>query len=110
MKIETRENTTLINQINGDLALVIHHINDNYKSLRENNIIVDLTCKEKVSVNDINLFQQISGHHRETCKRSFIIVADTDYNDVSDEIIVVPTILEGHDVIEMEDIERDLGF
>ena len=27
-----------------------------------------------------------------------------------DEIVVVPTIHEAYDIIEMEDIERDLGF
>ena len=27
-----------------------------------------------------------------------------------DEICVVPTLQEAHDIIEMEDIERDLGF
>ncbi len=27
-----------------------------------------------------------------------------------DEIVVVPTMQEAYDIIEMEDIERDLGF
>jgi hypothetical protein len=29
---------------------------------------------------------------------------------VPDEMVVVPTVLEAHDIIEMEEIERDLGF
>ena len=33
-----------------------------------------------------------------------------DYNAVSSNLIVVPTLLEAHDIIEMEEIERDLGF
>lgn len=110
MKIETRENTTLINQIDNDLELVINHINDNYNSFREYNIIVDLKGKDVVTVTDINLFIDISDNHKKTCKKSFIVVADVDYNEVSDAITVVPTILEAHDIIEMEDIERDLGF
>ncbi len=109
MKIETRENTALISQVNGDLDLVIHHINDNYKILRENNIIVDLSTVQDVSVKDINSFKTISDHHRKR-KRSFVLVADTDFNEISDDLIVVPTILEAHDLIEMEGIERDLGF
>ena len=43
-------------------------------------------------------------------KKSFVIVADIDFDEVSEEIIVVPTLQEGFDIIEMEEIERDLGF
>lgn len=109
MKIEIRENTALLNQIDGDLDLVIHHINDNYKTLRDNNIILDLKSIDNLSADYLNTFRTIAEHHRNN-KRSFIIVADTDFNDISDDITVVPTILEAHDIIEMEDIERDLGF
>ena len=33
-----------------------------------------------------------------------------DLDEMPDEIVVVPTLQEAFDVIEMEDIERDLGF
>jgi hypothetical protein len=33
-----------------------------------------------------------------------------DYNAVPDTLTVVPSILEAHDIIEMEEIERDLGL
>ena len=38
------------------------------------------------------------------------IVKDTYYNAVPDKLTVVPSLLEAHDIIEMEEIERDLGF
>jgi hypothetical protein len=42
-------------------------------------------------------------------KKSFVIVASNiDFNKVSDKITVVPTLQEAHDIIEMEEIERDL--
>ena len=44
-------------------------------------------------------------------KKSFvIIVSDFDFNKVSDKLTVVPTLQEAHDIIEMEEIERDLGL
>ena len=43
-------------------------------------------------------------------KKSFVIVADIDFDEVSEEIIVVPTLQEGFDIIVMVEIERDLGF
>jgi hypothetical protein len=40
-----------------------------------------------------------------------VIVADgIDFTAVPESLVVVPTVLEAHDVIEMEEIERDLGF
>ena len=33
-----------------------------------------------------------------------------DFNNVPDTLIVVPSVLEAHDIIEMDEIERDLGF
>ena len=42
---------------------------------------------------------------------SFVIVFDgLNFDDVPDEIIIVPTLEEAKDVIEMENIEKDLGF
>jgi len=55
-------------------------------------------------------FLKLSNYHRAT-KHSFVIVNDAiDIDDVPMEMIVVPTILEAGDIVEMEEIERDLGF
>ena len=44
-------------------------------------------------------------------KKSFVVVAEgVDFNAVSAQLVVVPSNLEAHDIIEMEEIERDLGF
>jgi hypothetical protein len=44
-------------------------------------------------------------------KKSFVIVtSDFDHNAVQDKLTVVRSLLEAHDIIEMEEIERDLGF
>ena len=44
-------------------------------------------------------------------KKSLVLVTDTiDFNAVPVSVTVVPTLLEAHDIIEMEEIERDLGF
>jgi hypothetical protein len=46
--------------------------------------------------------------HRKANK-SFVLVTDkVSYDEIPDEISLVPTIQEAMDLIEMEDIERDL--
>ena len=39
-----------------------------------------------------------------------MVVSDIDFNAVPNKLTVVPSNLEAHDIIEMEEIERDLGF
>ena len=42
---------------------------------------------------------------------SFVIVFEgINYDDIPDQIIAVPTLEEANDIIEMENIEKDLGF
>jgi hypothetical protein len=49
--------------------------------------------------------------HIKKNKKSFVVVATAiDFNNVPTSITTVPSILEAHDIIEMEEIERDLGF
>jgi hypothetical protein len=44
-------------------------------------------------------------------KKSFVIVAENiDFNAVPKSLVVVPSVLEAHDIIDMDEIERDLGF
>ena len=44
-------------------------------------------------------------------KKSFVIVSQNiNFNDVPTKLDIVPSIQEAHDIIEMEEIERDLGF
>jgi hypothetical protein len=38
------------------------------------------------------------------------VAENIDFNEIPDYLLVVPSILEAQDIIEMEEIERDLGF
>ena len=59
---------------------------------------------------DIKLFLDMTKTHQNG-KKSLVLVADTiNFNEVPAKLTVVPTILEAHDIIEMDEIERDLGF
>ena len=55
-------------------------------------------------------FLRLCNNHR-GAKNSFVIVTDkVNLDEIPDEIVVVPTMQEAYDIIEMEEIERDLGF
>ncbi|MEM6517101.1 MAG: ribonuclease Z [Bacteroidota bacterium] len=110
MIVDKNENTVTITQQKLNIVDLIKKINASYSKFEHNNIIVNLNSFKKVSLTSIVEFLQLSNNHRSK-KRSFVIVSETsDLDEMPDEIVVVPTIQEAHDIIEMEEMERDLGF
>jgi hypothetical protein len=81
-----------------------------YKTFEKQNIIVDLLHHKDLTVDDVKLLLSLSGQHRKAKKSFVIVISDLDYNAVPDTLTVVPSLLEAHDIIEMDEIERDLGF
>ncbi len=109
MKIENKDKTTIIKNTTSDINSFLENIITELVNLKSQNLIIDLTTTN-VTVKDIKLFAEASKTHKKN-KKSFVIVAnDIDYNAVPTKISVVPTIQEANDCIEMEEIERDLGF
>ena len=110
MILNTEGNTTIITQENTTSIQLVKKIEDSYSKFKNNNIIVNLSSLNTLTLDNIIDFLQVSNTHRKA-KHSFIIVTDTfNLDSTPDEIIVVPTLREAYDIIEMEDMERDLGF
>ena len=81
-----------------------------FTNFKNENIIIDISDNKGEKTENILLFLQYSEIHRKN-GMSFVIVFDgLNFDDVPDEIIIVPTLEEAKDVIEMENIEKDLGF
>lgn len=110
MKVEQKGHTVTIKDTQGDLVSFLMKVTHEYKTFEKHNMIIDISLHKKLSVKDLNSFLPLSKIHKKA-KKSFVIIADDiDFNSVSDKLTVVPTNLEAHDMIEMEEIERDLGF
>lgn len=102
--------TTTIFQEKTALPIFLQNLNKEYPKLMHDNIIVNLFSFESLSADDILEFLQLSNQHRNSGK-SFVLVTDkVSYEEVPDEICLVPTLQEAQDIIEMEEIERDLGL
>lgn len=80
------------------------------KAYEAENLVIDLLKYDKLQLEDLLLFLNISNMQRAS-KRSFVIVNKAIPVDrVPEEIMLVPTTGEAKDVIELEEIQRDLGF
>lgn len=81
--------------------------NTNFKNV---NLILDFSNINNIDLNKILLFSQSSEKHRNNNKSFVIVCEGIEFDKVPDEIVAVPTFKEAEDIIEIEDIERDLGF
>ncbi|MBT8253995.1 MAG: ribonuclease Z [Flavobacteriaceae bacterium] len=110
MLIDQSGNITIITHERASIPEIVLRITKSYKKFKNNNIIVNLSSLGWIKLEEIIEFLQISNTHRAS-KQSFVIVSNKiDYDYVPDELVVVPSLQEAYDIIEMEEIERDLGF
>ena len=110
MIIDQNGNISIITQEKATVIELVKKLQVLYPKFKNNNIIVNLTTLNILSEKDIVEFLIVSNTHRAS-KHSFVIVTNKiDLDEAPDEIVVVPTLQEAYDVIEMEDMERDLGF
>lgn len=110
MIFDTDGTITIITQEKSSVIELVKKLEVLYERYKNDNLIVCLTSLNKIPLEHIVEFIQISNKHRKA-KHSFVIVTDkANLDEMPDEIIVVPTLQEAYDIIEMEEIERDLGF
>ena len=74
------------------------------------NVVIDLSKYKTATLDEFLSFLLLSNTHRAT-KQSFVMINDSrNMDDIPEELMIVPTYQEAKDVIEMEEIERDLGL
>lgn len=84
--------------------------NKNYTNFKNVNLILDFSNNINIVLEEILLFSQRSEVHKNNNKSFVVVYENIDLDKMSDELIVVPTFQEAVDVIEIEEIERELGI
>lgn len=110
MKVVVKGNTTVLKDTQGDFQLFLDKVTAQHESYKNQNLILDVIHNNSTTIQSIKAFSELSKLHCKG-KKSFVIVAENiDFNSLPKSLVVVPSVLEAHDIIEMEEIERDLGF
>lgn len=92
------------------MEVFLSRLKDSYERLKHDNLVINLFLLHEITPEDLSLFLDISNKHRKQ-KKSFVIVTNAiNYDEAPEELIIAPTLQEAKDLIEMEEIERDLGF
>lgn len=110
MNVIAKGHTTVLIDTQVDCGLFLEKITSQHESYKNQNLILDLTHDNSTTIQSIKAFSDLSKLHYKG-KKSFVIVAENiDFNALPKSLVVVPSVLEAHDIIDMDEIERDLGF
>jgi len=102
--------TSIVYQEKIPIATFLENLSKAYRKVMYDNLIINLFSFETLTAGDVLEFLELSKNHKESGKSFVIVTNKVSYEDVPDEIMVTPTLQEAKDIIEMEEIERDLGL
>ncbi len=110
MKIEEKDTYKIFGDEKDDVKDFAAYLERNYSRFEHDNVVVDILKYGELSLEELLAFLKLSNRHRKA-KKSFVLVNDAiNIDRVPEELVVVPTLPEAEDIIQMEEIERDLGF
>mgnify|MGYP000359666631 CR=1 FL=1 len=110
MKITIKEGFRLINTEETSFKLFYNNLIDNKITEPSTHLVIELSENLNTTIKDLSLFLDYANAYRSNGMSFVVICNGIDIDEVPDEINVVPTLTEAKDVLEMEAIERDLGF
>tara|TARA_B110000091_G_scaffold125451_1_gene134837 strand:- start:1725 stop:2057 length:333 start_codon:yes stop_codon:yes gene_type:complete len=110
MKIENKGSYTLFITDENIIKEALNNFFSNVEKHSTENIIFDISNNLNIKPEDFLLFLNIASAKKENGTSFVIIVRSLNIDALPEEINVVPTLQEAEDILEMENIERELGF
>ena len=111
MQINKADNYTILADDKGDFLGFANYLDGIVpRKYSEHNLVIDLLAFTELTLDDLLSLLRLSTYHRSTGHSFVIVSVGVDVDDIPMELVVVPTLQEAEDIIQMEEIERDLGF
>jgi len=110
MIFNKEESLIVISQEKISIDIFLQNLEKEYSKLKNHNLVIDLLGFKELTPYNVISFLELAKKHRKNGKSFVLVSQKVSYDDVPEEINVVPTMQEARDIVEMEDIERDLGL
>lgn len=105
-----KEEHTIIEAENDSVVDFSSDLTKRHEEFKTENVIIDLSKYKSLELEELLAFLELSNVHREENKSFVIINNAIPTEKIPDELVVVPTMQEAKDMIQMDEIQRDLGF
>lgn len=110
MKTSKKDNYLLILNEGDPITDFASELTKHHSDFKNENLVIDLKAHKNVASDSLLAFLELSNIHRNEGK-SFVLVNDAvGIDELPEELVVVPTLQEAEDMIQMDEIQRDLGF
>lgn len=109
-EIMNKEKNIIVGPKNESISDFYNLFQNDYPKLLNNNVIVDLSKAFINKASDILIFLKTAKAHFEKGTSFVIIAPGINIDKLPDELNVAPTMIEALDIIELDEIGRDLGF
>ncbi len=110
MIIEQKQDYITITSDENSFDEFLTNFKNSYSEIENSNVFLSLSEKINTKEEDIFVFLDYSKKHSEK-KTTFIVISNNvDVDKFPETFNIVPTLQEAEDILEMENIQRDLGF
>ncbi len=110
MKITQKEEYKLISSDDNSFDKFLKNFEQQYENLKDSHIVLEISSKNNFTEQNILLFLKYADIQRENGMSFVVIKKGVEVDNFPENFNIVPTLIEAEDVIEMENIQRDLGF
>jgi hypothetical protein len=110
MQIKEATNYTLISSDEDSFKEFQKSVFKNIKDFDKNHLILQISEELSIDKKDFLLFLKIAEQKKENGTSFVVLNASVNADDFAESLNIVPTLQEAEDILEMETIERELGF
>ncbi|REH52475.1 hypothetical protein C7448_103210 [Tenacibaculum gallaicum] len=110
MNITDKTDYTLITSDEKTFFSFVKNFENEHVNLIGKNLIIQISEEFNASNKNILLFLKYAHEHQNNGTSFVVVSKDVIIDDFPETFNIVPTLVEAEDVIEMENIQRDLGF
>lgn len=110
MQIQKKEKYTLVYADESSFDEFYQSFLDTINSFSKEHLILDFSKFNSLNEKDFLLFLSIAEQKRENGTSFAIVNKDANVDKYPESFNIVPTMTEAEDILEMEAIERELGF
>ncbi|QOD60560.1 hypothetical protein H9I45_14630 [Polaribacter haliotis] len=110
MQVDKKEKYILISSDENSFKEFYNAFLQKEKEFEKEHLVLHISDEINISTEDFLLFLKIAEQKNNNGTSFVIINSVVNVDELPEQLNIVPTLIEAEDILEMENIERELGF